>query len=313
MKKKISLLVTLLLASYTTMVAKNIEIKDTTQTTSAKTIKNMKPKIALISWTLGIDDLDSLFTTTKSLGIDYMQYSGDHTKFTAKEVAKKAKKYGITLLSYDPFNSKPPSKKDATLEKSVAFYSDMIKYGAELGVPMVTLQGLSFWVQKSQTYEQQLDQIVEAVKQLSALAEKYDILLTYEACNQYEIPVVHTADDLLYIYNKAGVSNLQLVLDSFHMNINEKDMTAPIYAIGDKLHSYHISDSNRGGIGFGKINYLTQYNAMQQIGFNGFVFLEIVIDECTPYKLPMSQMQMQQFKNQVKQSIAVWSAMSTTN
>ncbi|SFU43129.1 Sugar phosphate isomerase/epimerase [Pustulibacterium marinum] len=268
-------------------------------------------KLATISWTFGLDDLDELFSKVKEIGYTGLQFCGDFKKYNAKDVVAKSKAYGIELTSYDPLSCKPDTDEDATLKNSVAFYKKVIDYAIELDVPMSTLQGLSFWTKNQASYEAAMQQIGEAVKQLSEYAKGKDILLSYEACCHYEVPQGQTAAELLEIYEAAGSpSNVKLVLDSFHMNITEKDLISPIHKIGgDLLYSYHVSDSGRGGIGTGHIDYLAQFNALKEVGFDDLLCFEIVIAECRPYKLPMTDAQMEEFVKQSKYSLNIWKTM----
>lgn len=279
-------------------------------------IKNDSKKMTLatISWTFGLDDLDELFSKVKEIGYEALQFCGDFRTYKAEDVISKSKEYGIKLTSYDPLNSKPDNDEDATLENSVAFYKQVIDYAVALSVPMSTLQGLSFWTKNQPSYDKALAQIAEAVKLLSEYAKDKDILLSYEACCHYEVPQVQNSEELLWIYKNAGSpKNVKLVLDSFHMNINEKDMISPIKNIGgDLLYSYHVSDSGRGGIGTGRIDYQAQFNALKEVGFNDLLCFEIVIAECRPYKLPMNEEQMAEFVKQSKYSLNIWKAMMSS-
>ncbi len=271
-------------------------------------------KLATISWTFGLDDLDELFSKVKEIGYTGLQFCGDFEKYNAKDVVAKSKEYGIELTSYDPLSCKPDTDEDATLKNSVAFYKKVIDYAIELDVPMCTLQGLSFWTTNQPNYTAALQQISEAVKQLSNYAKEKSILLTYEACCHYEVPQVHTAKELLQIYANAGSpENVKLVLDSFHMNICEKDMLSPITNIGGNLlYSYHVSDSGRGGIGTGHIEYQAQFNTLKAIGFEGLICFEIVLPEIRPYKLPMNKAQMEEFVKQSQYSLNRWKTMMAT-
>ena len=293
--------------------AVGISESNATETSKKSTItkkQNTNMKLAAISWTFGLDNLDELFEKVSSIGYNGLQFCGDFKKYSASEVLAAAKKYDVEVTSYDPINCKPESDKEATLENSVAFYKKVIDYAAELGVPMATLQGLSFWTINEKDYEKAMLQIIEAVRQLNDYGKQKNILLTYEACCHYETTWVQTADELIRIKEEAKADNVKLVLDSFHMNIGEKDMLEPIRKIGgDALYSYHVSDSGRGGIGTGHIDYIAQYNVLKEIGFDDLLCFEIVIPECRPYKLPMNEAQMAEFTKQSKNSLNFWKAL----
>ncbi len=267
-----------------------------------------KAKIAVITWIFGIDNLESLFYKIKETGFDAVQFCGDYRKHKATDVVEIAKKYNIDILTYDPICYKPFKNEKLNLQDAVKHYTDVIQYAKSIGTQVATIQGISYWTKDIKEYEDAMQFIIEAVRQLDNVAQKFNITLTYEACNHYELPWVQTADELLRIHNESQAKNLFLVLDSFHMNICETDMQQPIKKIGSLLHSYHISDSGRGGIGTGHIDYIAQYNTLQEIHFNGYVFFEFVLPEIRPYKYPMNEKQMEEFVFQCKRSIRIWKA-----
>tara|TARA_R110000868_G_C10965146_1_gene769009 strand:+ start:2059 stop:2880 length:822 start_codon:yes stop_codon:yes gene_type:complete len=269
-----------------------------------------KAKIAVITWTYGIEDLETLFSTIRATGFEAVQFCGDHKTYHPTDVVAKAQKYGIEILTFDPTNYKPDESENPTLENAVKHYTEILGFAKAIGTPVATLQGISVWTKDIKDYEKAMQFIIEAVRRLDKVAQNLHIALTYEACNQYEIPWVQTADELLRIYRESQAKNLLLVLDSFHMNICETDMLSPLRKIGKLLHSYHVSDSGRGGIGTGHIDYVAQYKVLQEIGFDGYVFFEFVLPEIRPYKLPMNEKQMEQFIQQNKYSIQLWNAIA---
>lgn len=272
-------------------------------------IKDKKSaKIAIITWTYGIEDLDELFAKINSTGFDAVQFCSDIDQYAADDVVQYARQYGVRILGYDPGACKPPPGVEPTLENAVKYFTRTIEFAKAIGSEMSCLQGLSSWTMETKSYEEAMQFIIEVTRRLDKVALQQSITLTYEACCHYELPWVQTADELLRIYSESNAKKLRLVLDSFHMNIAEKDMLEPIRKIGALLDSYHISDSGRGGIGTGRIDYVAQYGTLEEVGFDGYVYLEIVIPEVRPYKLPMDERQMEEFVRQCQHSRNLWTA-----
>ncbi|QIY83498.1 sugar phosphate isomerase/epimerase [Chryseobacterium sp. NEB161] len=270
-----------------------------------------KAKVAVITWTYGISDLDRLFAKIRDTGFEAVQFCSDISQYRAEEVVRFARKHNIEILAYDPGACKPPAGVQPNIDNAVAYFTKIIAFAKAIGSPMVCLQGLSNWTKAIAAYQEAMAFIIEVVRRLDQVAAQHHIMMTYEACCHYELPWVQTADELLRIYNESGAKNLKLVLDSFHMNIAETDMLEPIRKIGNLLDSYHISDSGRGEIGTGHINFVAQYKTLQEVGFKGYVFLEIVIPECRTYKLPMNDRQMAEFIRQNQYSKKMWEAISS--
>lgn len=168
---------------------------------------------------------------------------------------------------------------------------------------MVTLQGIAAWTKEINDYTKALDFVSECIKLLVPIATRYHIEMTFEACNHYELPCVHTVEDLIYVKNKSGVKHLKFVLDSFHMNINETDSDKAIRKAGSNLHSFHISDSGRGGIGTGHIDFNRHLITLQEIKFDGNLFFEFVLPEIVPKKLPMNSSLLESLISQYKDSL----------
>lgn len=270
------------------------------------TMENKKAKIATITWTFGIDDLNQLFSRIKSTGFNAVQFCGDVEQYPAADVVRFAKQHDVEILAYDPGACKPPAGQELTIENAVKYFTATIEYAKAIGAEMSCLQGLSNWTTETRDYEDAMRFIIEVTRRLDRVAQQHDITLTYEACCHYELPWVQTADELLRIHRESKAKNLLLVLDSFHMNIAETDMLEPIRKIGKFLHSYHVSDSGRGGIGTGHIDFVAQYKVLQETGFDGYVFFEFAIPEVRPYKFPMNEKQMEEFVRQSKYSMNVW-------
>lgn len=67
--------------------------------------------------------------------------------------------------------------------------------------------------------------------------------LLYEVVNQYEAPLIHTSAEAMALFDVLGSDNIHLMLDAFHMHINEASSTRAIADCAHRLQAYHISDS----------------------------------------------------------------------
>ena len=170
-----------------------------------------------------------------------------------------------------------------------------------------TIQGLSLWTANQPDKAAATAQVVAAVRQLNDYSKSKGLLLTYEACCHYETPCANSAQEVLEILRDSGADNVKVVVDSFHMNIDEKSPEQTLAGFsGEQLYSYHVSDSGRGGIGTGHIDFRAHCNVLRTIGFDGLVCFEFVMPECRPDHLPMTQAQLEKFIAQSRASLAAW-------
>ncbi|WP_115720154.1 sugar phosphate isomerase/epimerase family protein [Gallaecimonas mangrovi] len=264
--------------------------------------------VGVCTWTLGTRDLQELMQTIAKLGFDAVQYCEDLDAYSPDAVAKAAKDNGLKIMAVDPFNCRPPSDADATLDGVVAFYSRAVDLSAALGpnIP-VCLQGMSTWTVTQADDQSQWDMLVSACRTIAEYAAEKSVPLLYELCNRYEVPLMHNSGDYQRLIRALGGANIGVLLDSFHMNIEEEhDPCQVIRRFASKTGIYHISDSNRGGIGTGHIDFVAQFRALYQGGFSGDVAMEVVLPHRGPSGAPRNDAENQQLHGQLRRSLRVW-------
>ncbi|NLM11653.1 MAG: sugar phosphate isomerase/epimerase [Clostridiaceae bacterium] len=121
------------------------------------------------------------------------------------------------------------------------------------------------------TYENRLS---ESMKQVSLYAAEKNVLLLLEAINRYENNYMNTAAETLDFIKRNDIPKTKVLLDTFHMNIEEKDMCESIRECGDMLGYVHIADSNRMHAGGGHIDFKKIIDALKDINYNGYLSAE---------------------------------------
>jgi D-psicose/D-tagatose/L-ribulose 3-epimerase len=115
---------------------------------------------------------------------------------------------------------------------------------------------------------------VESVKKLGKVAQDLGIDLCLEVVNRFETLVLNTCEEGLKFCEEVDNPNVKLLLDTFHMNIEEDDMPAAIRLAGDYLGHLHVGESNRKLPGQGHLPWEEMGRALRDIGFEGGVVME---------------------------------------
>ena len=84
----------------------------------------------------------------------------------------------------------------------------------------------------------------------------------------------HTAAEALDFVDDVGADNVGILLDAYHMNIEEADPAAAIRQAGDRLWLYHAADSNRQSIGRGHTDFAAQLATLSDIIYQGPIIME---------------------------------------
>jgi D-psicose/D-tagatose/L-ribulose 3-epimerase len=122
--------------------------------------------------------------------------------------------------------------------------------------------------------ETEKNTIVEVWSSVADYAKEKDVNIAVEPINRYESYVCNTAENVLELIEKTGKDNLFLHLDTFHMNIEENNFRDPILLANQKLKHIHVTESHRGMLGEGTVNWNQFFDALKEINFEGNLVLE---------------------------------------
>lgn len=113
-----------------------------------------------------------------------------------------------------------------------------------------------------------------ALGRLGEHARGAGVQLSLEIVNRYETNIVNTAREGLAFLTEIPSDNVHLHLDTYHMNIEESGMYAPILDAGDQLRYFHIGESHRGYLGTGSVDFGSAFRALSRLGYDGPIVFE---------------------------------------
>jgi sugar phosphate isomerase/epimerase len=121
-----------------------------------------------------------------------------------------------------------------------------------------------------------IDQGNAALASINQYAFDHDVSLLLEPINRYETNIVNTIAEAIELIEHIGGSNIKLLLDTFHMNIEEQSLEKSFLAAGDRLGYVHFADSNRLAPGWGHLDFASVVSALKQMQYQGAVGMEIL-------------------------------------
>ncbi len=95
-----------------------------------------------------------------------------------------------------------------------------------------------------------------------------------EPLNRFETDLVNTVEQGLDLCDRIGRANVGLLLDTFHMNIEEKSFTEAMTRAGDRLFHMQVAENDRGTPGSGHVPWDEVFRALDAVGYNGSVVIE---------------------------------------
>jgi sugar phosphate isomerase/epimerase len=176
--------------------------------------------------------------------------------------------YGEEGLSFTHSNEKIREKAIHRLKTHIEFAS---YFQASIIIGLIRGK-----LPETQERGQAINWLMDALRECANAAQAYKTKLAIEPINRYETNIVNTVADGLDLIEGVGVDNLGLLLDTFHMNIEEPSIEDSIREAGSRIFHFHIADSNRWYPGAGHIDFESVVAALNEIGYKGFLSAEIL-------------------------------------
>jgi D-psicose/D-tagatose/L-ribulose 3-epimerase len=119
-----------------------------------------------------------------------------------------------------------------------------------------------------------LDLLVSQLKDLSVHAGDHGVVLGVEPLNRFETSVLNLASDAIAVVDRVGHPACGLLLDTFHMNIEEQSIGDAIRAAGPRLRHLHACENDRGAPGSGHVPWNEVAEALRDIEYDQGVVIE---------------------------------------
>lgn len=119
-----------------------------------------------------------------------------------------------------------------------------------------------------------LEQSLKSMKELVKIAEDNRVILNVEVINRFEQFLLNTCEEAVRYVDEVDSPNCAILLDTFHMNIEEDSFRDAILLAGKRLSAFHLGETNRKPPGLGRIPWTEIKEALDEIGFDGPLVME---------------------------------------
>ena len=246
----------------------------------------MKYGIYFAYWTKEwFADYKKYMDKVSALGFDVLEISCAALRdvYTTKEqlieLREYAKEKNLTLTAgYGPTKAENLCSEDPeAVKRAMTFFKDLLPKLSLMDIKILGGGLYSYWpVDFSLNNDKEGDRAraVKNLKELSKTAEDYDVTLGMEVLNRYEGYILNTCDEAIDFVDEIGSSHVKIMLDTFHMNIEEDNIAAAIRKAGSRLGHLHLGEQNRMVPGKGSLPWGEIGQALRDIRYEGAAVME---------------------------------------
>ena len=240
----------------------------------------MKIGMNLLLWTTDIGEhLYPILDELKEVGFDGVEVPiGDEgdDKYVALGNKIRSLDLGCTCVT-SIFEDGNPASSDAEVRrKAVDQMKWRIDRGQAMGAEVICgpYHSAFAWFSGQPPRDDERKYAAEVLRQAAEYAEQANIVLTPEALNRFECYLFNTLDDIAELIREVDHPNCQMIFDSHHAHIEEKDSAAMIMKHSNLIKHVHISENDRGTPGRGQVRWMEIFAALKEINYDGWLTIE---------------------------------------
>jgi sugar phosphate isomerase/epimerase len=246
------------------------------------TKEDYMPRFGVCAWIYGDAPLDATFGRIAAAGYDGVEIPGEPGSFDAAEVRRLLARHGLLPLGLTASCMVPATRRDlahpdpAIRADAVHYVVDCMRFAAEIGSPLVQmLPSGETRLAPLATQAEEWAWSVAALREAAREAERSGVRICIEPINRYEAYLVTNAADATSYVEAVGSPRVGMTMDLFHANLEEPDISASLRAAASRLWHVHVADTNRQGLGRGHLDLGAAVRALQDIGYDGSVIVEV--------------------------------------
>jgi D-psicose/D-tagatose/L-ribulose 3-epimerase len=238
----------------------------------------------------------NLIDKVKNIGFDYLEICiEDPETIDVTSIRNHLNEVGLQALVCGAFgpNRDISSDDESVRQQGVDYIKTCIDIAVQLGSPLVSGPMYSATgktrLLSPEDKQKQWNLAAENMRIVADYAAEKGIKLAVEPLNRFETDFLNTVQQGLDFFALVDRENVGFLLDTFHMNLEEKDIAAAIKLAGNKIFNFHSCENDRGTPGTGHIPWNEVFQALKEISYDGPVVIESFTTEIKEIARAVSQ------------------------
>jgi len=224
---------------------------------------DFEPNLMKIS-NLGYDGVELMLKDPDRIDIDSVKRLTEKFNLSISAIG--------TGLTYTVYGLSLSSPRRSIRERTVKRVKEYLEVGKELNSAIIvgSIKG------KVKNRETGIKNLRNSLKRCAEFAEEIRTRILIEPINRYESNLINTIEEAIKLKEELDSHHVEVMADTFHMNIEEKSIYDSIVKAGSRLQHMHFADSNRCAPGQGHLNFKEIVRALKEINYGNFITAEIL-------------------------------------
>lgn len=242
-----------------------------------------------------------LFETVRELGFDFIELlvpePGELDLAETRQRLADAD-LSVILAARVNLDRNIASDNKSARQQGIDYLNYAVDVAAKLGAPIVggplTGNPLVFAGRPPQPVSEderlsRKERCVAALRSVSAVAAENNVVLGLEPLNRFESDVLCTTQQAVEITDAVNHPNLKIMLDTFHMAMEESSIAQAIRLAGNRIAHFQANENHRGFLGTGSINWTEVCRALHEVDYTGPISLEPFRRNDDRFGVPIAQ------------------------
>lgn len=243
------------------------------------------------SWIFGSLPVETILEKLSALRYDAVELKGEPGDYQLPRLRSLLKEHGLRVSSICGMYPGPSGLRDlahpdqAERDRAVVYVQSCVDLAAEVGAPLVIVTPNPVGKTKPLALRQsELGWATDSVRTAGEYAARCGVALAIEPINRYETYLLNSAEQTLHFVRDVGLPSVKMMLDTFHMNIEDPEPGDTVRKCAGELIHLHVADSNRQSVGRGHFDFHSLVEALHQVRYRGALAMEPLPPLPDPYQ-----------------------------
>lgn len=227
-----------------------------------------------------ISDFDQL-DTVQHMGYDLVELPVGTVDLSPERLREKLRicRLEVTVCCLVSPDKTLTDENPQVREQAVDYFRRLVSFAQAIGAKQIvgplTINGKPAMPRPQAEKEAERQRVVDGLRAVAEYASHAGVTICIEPLNRYKTDLINTVQEAVSLIDMVGSKNVKILFDTYHANIEERDICAAIDYMGTRrLGEIHICDNQKGAPGSGHIDFPSIARALKKINYQGPVVFE---------------------------------------